>query len=104
LRRWLRGYQSGRGEVKMAMPPLWETELVDSELDNLSFHDLLEARFVKEFHNHGVSLQAIRIIARHARELFDSPYPFTCKRFQTDGKTIFAESLQESGDTESKVR
>lgn len=100
LRRWLRGYQSVHGEEKRAMPPLWKTELADSELDGLSFHDLLEARFVKEFHNHGVSLQAIRIIARHARELFDSPYPFTCKRFQTDGKTIFAESLQESGDTE----
>jgi len=100
LRRWLRGYQSGRGEEKRSVPPLWKTELAGSELDSLSFHDLLEARFVKEFHKHGVSLQAIRIIARHARELFDSPYPFTCKRFQTDGKTIFAESLRESGDTE----
>jgi len=100
LRRWLHGYPSGQGEKKKAMPPLWNTELSAAELDGLSFHDLLEARFVKEFHNHGVSLQAIRIIARHARELFNSPYPFTCKRFQTDGKTIFAESLRESGDTE----
>jgi len=100
LRRWLRGYQSGRGEEKRTMPPLWKTELADSELDGLSFHDLLEARFVKAFHQHGVSLQTIRIIAAHARELFDSPYPFTCKRFQTDGKTIFAESLHESGEPE----
>ncbi len=100
LRCWLRGYQFARGEEKRSMPPLWKTELVDSELDGLSFHDLLEARFVKAFHGHGVSLQTIRIIARHARELFNSPYPFTCKRFQTDGKTIFAESLRESGDTE----
>jgi len=96
LRRWLHGYQAG----KKTMPPLWETELTSSELVGLSFHDLLEVRFVKAFREHGVSLQTIRIAARHAREMFNSPYPFTCKRFQTDGKTIFAESLRESGDME----
>jgi len=100
LRRWLRGYKSTSGKNKNVLPPIWDTELAGSELDSLSFHDLLEARFVKEFHDHGVSLQTIRTISRHARELFESPYPFTCKRFQTDGKTIFAESLRESGEAD----
>lgn len=94
LRRWLHGYKSR----DKAMPPLWETELADSDLDGLSFHDLLEVKFVKVFRKHDVSLQTIRIAARHAREMFNSPYPFTCHRFQTDGKTIFWEAARESGD------
>jgi uncharacterized protein (DUF433 family) len=94
LRRWLRGYAT----EKTSMPPLWETELAGADLDGLSFHDLLEVRFVKAFRQHGVSLQTIRVAARHAREMFDSPYPFTCHRFQTDGKTIFGEAMRESGE------
>ncbi len=41
LRRWLHGY-----ETKKGIPPLWHSELTDAELDGLSFHDLLEVRFV----------------------------------------------------------
>jgi len=94
LRRWLHGYQSGETSV----PPLWESELSSEKLDGLSFHDLLEVRFVKNFRKYGVSLQTIRIAATHARDMFHSPYPFTCQRFQTDGKRIFGEALRESGD------
>jgi len=94
LRRWLHGYKAG----KKKMLPLWKTELTDSDLEGLSFHDLLEVRFVKEFRKHGVSLQTIRIAAHNAREMFNSPYPFTCNRFQTDGKTIFGEAMRETGE------
>ncbi len=94
LHRWLHGYKSGKKE----MPPLWETELKGSDLDGLSFHDLLEVRFVKAFREVGVSLQTIRIAARNAREMFNSPYPFTCNRFQSDGKTIFGEAMRETGE------
>jgi len=94
LRRWLHGYKAG----KKNMLPLWETELAGSDLDGLSFHDLLEVRFVKAFRKYGVPLQGIRIAARNAREMFNSPYPFTCHRFQTDGKTIFWESIRETGE------
>lgn len=100
LRRWLRGYGPVREGGQHDHPPLWITELADADLDGLSFHDLLEVRFVKQFRRAGVSLQTIRIAAAHARELFESKYPFTCRRFQTDGKTIFAEAVRESGDSE----
>ena len=100
LRRWLSGYSRlSRGESRQ-ISPLWRTELSEADLDGLSFHDLLEVRFVKQFRLAGVSLQTIRIASAHARELFNSPYPFTCRRFQTDGKTIFAEAVRESGEAE----
>lgn len=98
LRRWLRGYNSGKGEALRHHPPLWSSEIAGADVDGLSFHDLLEIRFVKAFRELGISLQTIRIAANNAREILESPYPFTCKSFQTDGKTIFAEALRESGD------
>ncbi|EPN46921.1 hypothetical protein A244_22321 [Pseudomonas syringae pv. actinidiae ICMP 18807] len=64
----------------------------------LGFHELLEIRFVHAFRQHGVSLQAIRSASLQAREMFGQRYPFTCRRFQTDGRDIFATVLDETGD------
>ena len=100
LRRWLRGYVSGKGEHERSQPPLWTSELAGSDIDGLSFHDLLEVRFVKAFRKAGVSLQTIRITAANAREILDSAYPFTCKSFQTDGKSIFAEAVHKTGEAD----
>ena len=82
------------------MPPLWNPEPKSEGLDGLSFHDLLEVRFVKHFRRLGISLQTIRIAAQNAREILGSPYPFTCRGFQTDGQSIFAEAIAVSGDPE----
>ncbi|MDN5851167.1 MAG: DUF433 domain-containing protein [Gammaproteobacteria bacterium] len=98
LRRWLQGYSQLLHGKRRRSPPLWTTELESSGLNGLSFHYLLEARFVKRFREYGVSLQTVRIAAAHAREALDNPYPFTCLSFQTDGKTIFLEAARESGE------
>ncbi len=96
LRRWLRGY--GRiDQDAREHPPLWQSELAAADVDAVSFHDLLEIRFVKAFRLHGVSLQTIRQVAKDARDML-GPYPFTCRRFETDGETIFESALEESDD------
>ena len=102
LRRWLDGYSyQNRAQDKPAsVPPLWESELSGEDMDGISFHDLLEIRFVQAFRQHGVSLQTIRLASHRARELFDTPYPFTSRRFRTDGRTIFASAIEEAGETE----
>ncbi|EAZ97982.1 hypothetical protein MELB17_23785 [Marinobacter sp. ELB17] len=94
IRRWLFGYTSGSKHYA----GLWRPQLEGRATQALGFHDLLEIRFVHAFRNYGVSLQAIRRASAHARELYDQPYPFTCKRFQTDGRSIFATVLEETGD------
>lgn len=94
IRRWIFGYKSDGVEL----PGLWAPELSFTEERLLGFHDLLEIRFVHAFRRHGVSLQAIRVASRQARELFHQAYPFTCRRFQTDGRSIFATVLDETGD------
>lgn len=102
LHRWLRGYsyKRGKSDEHKVIAPLWQSELTDYDIDGITFHELLEVRFVLAFRKHGVSLQAIRNASMNARELFNHQYPFTSKRFQTDGRTIFAEALKETGETE----
>ena len=94
IRRWMFGYKFDG----IAQPGLWTPELNFTEERLLSFHDLLEIRFVHAFRRHGVSLQAIRAASQQARDLFDQAYPFTCRRFQTDGRSVFATVLDETGD------
>lgn len=102
LRRWLRGYthKAYHSDNHVINSPLWKTELTDADIDGISFHDLLEVRFVKAFLKHGVSLQTIRVASHQARLLFNHPYPFTCRRFQTDGRTIFATAMEASGESQ----
>lgn len=100
IRRWLFGYQariSRTGEGRH-YPGLWDSQLKPFGLDGLGFHDLLEIRFVHALRKHGVSLQAIRVASRRASEYFHQPYPFTCRRFLTDGRAIFAEVREQTGD------
>lgn len=94
ISRWLFGYSAG----KKHYDGLWRPELADYDVRALGFHDLLEVRFVHAFRQHGVSLQAIRLASSHARAMYDQSYPFTCTRFQTDGRSIFATVLDETGD------
>lgn len=94
IRRWMFGYRAeGR-----AYPGLWRSELSAVDPALLGFHDLLEIRFVQAFRRHGVSLQAIRAASIAARDIFQQRYPFTCTRFQTDGRSIFATVFAETGD------
>lgn len=94
ISRWLFGYSAGNRQYES----LWRSQLADLETKALGFHDLLEVRFVYAFRKHGVSLQSIRLASEHAKTMYKHPYPFTCTRFQTDGRSIFATVLNETGD------
>lgn len=101
VRRWLLGYRRlYRGDTRIS-PPLWKTELVGADLaePTIGFRDLLELRLVNAFAKHGVHLSVIRATADAARTRFGSDYPLTMKRFLTDGKRIFAEVIEASGET-----
>ena len=95
IRRWVYGYESGN---RAHQPPLWHSQVVDETEETISFQDLLEIRFVNAFRDYGVPLPALRAAAEAAREYFDQPYPFTCKRFRTDGRSVFAQVTEETGE------
>lgn len=61
----------------------------------LTFEELMEIHFIQMFRSEGVSFQAIRKASQAAAQRFNTAYPFTFKRFDTDGKTIFATLIKE---------
>lgn len=101
IRRWLGGYShKNNGEVT-EIPPLWTPQIprLNNNLE-LGFRDLIELRFVQAFIKAGLGLKTIRNCLEFARECAGDDRPFSTRRFKTDGRTIFLESLQQSGDTE----
>jgi len=104
IRRWLAGYTyMHRGELH-EVPPLWTPELprVDDGLE-LSFRDLIELRFVHEFTQAGLGLLVIRNCLDYARSVIDSDRPFLSSRFQTDGRTLYLESVERSEKEEATL-
>lgn len=98
IRRWMLGYADQRGGSARDVAPLWRSQVprVDGTV-GLSFLDLIEIRFVHAFRRHGVSLAVIRRTAERAYQIFGQDHPFTRTRFRTDGRSIFAEVLEETG-------
>jgi uncharacterized protein (DUF433 family)/DNA-binding transcriptional MerR regulator len=100
IRRWLLGYRTGRDGAAPGLPPVWHGQVprIDGTV-GLGFLDLMELRFVRAFRQHGVSLAVIRQTAERARDIFQRDHPFTRTRFLTDGRWIFAETVEETGET-----
>lgn len=101
VNRWLRGYTFRRGGKERQMPPLWEPQHAEvQEHLEIGFRDLIELRFVKAFIDAGVGLLAVRNCLEYARECVQDQRPFSTRRFQTDGRTIFLESIDRASTIE----
>ena len=98
IRRWLQGYSYTSGGASRTSPPLWRQQIASEDSLILSFRDMLEVRFIDAFRRHGVSWKSIRVAAECAAEIIHDSYPFSTRRFKTDGRSIFAEIVQETGD------
>jgi uncharacterized protein (DUF433 family) len=99
VRRWLGGYEYTREGETQHIDPLWKSQIPsdDGEIE-LGFRDLIELRFVGAFIDAGLGLKTIRHCLAYARECVDDDRPFSTRRFQTDGRTIFLESVNSAGD------
>jgi uncharacterized protein (DUF433 family) len=94
INRWLGGYRYEELGRTVSMPPLWRPELPSDEHHlELSFRDLIELRFVKAFLDAGLGLKTVRACLNYAREWVANPHPFSTRKFRTDGRTIFLESI-----------
>jgi uncharacterized protein (DUF433 family) len=99
IARWLGGYsyRNRKGNVAEA-PPLWRPQLprLGPQLE-LGFRDLIELRFVIAFVEQGVGLNVVRRCLENARRVMEEERPFATRKFRTDGRTIFLESLVQEG-------
>lgn len=101
IHRWLGGYSHKNNGRVTAIPPLWTPQLprFDDQME-IGFRDLIELRFVQAFLDAGLGLKTIRNCLECARECVNDERPFSTRRFKTDGRTIFLESLKHSGESE----
>lgn len=92
---------TGRGGCSRSASSCRCTEVpkFDSKVE-LSFRDLMELRSVQLFLEQGLSLQAIRRAIEKAVECFGMERPLSTQRFRTDGRTIFLEVAQETGEAQ----
>jgi uncharacterized protein (DUF433 family) len=100
IRRWLRGYRFKSKSKVYTSPPLWNGQLepIDNKLA-LGFLDLIEIRFVDAFLKSGVSWAMIHKAREKAAERFpEVSHPFCTNRFVTDGREIFVELHEETGE------
>jgi uncharacterized protein (DUF433 family) len=101
INRWLGGYAHIYKGEHVTIPPLWTPQLprFDEHIE-LGFRDLIELRFIQAFLNAGLGLKTVRYLLDYARECVNDPRPFSTRRFQTDGRTIFLDTVQKSGEAE----
>lgn len=92
VRIWVGGHKGKQN-------PIIENELgrVDGKVA-VSFHNLMELRFVALFHGAGVKLREIRAIMNEVKDVLDHPHPFaTHTIFKTDGRKIVAQIGKKNG-------
>ena len=99
IRRWVLGYQYPLQGKQVEKKPVIAADypLIGGEIA-ISFADLVEVRYIEAFRSAGVSWKSIRTAHERARELFVASHPFNLHRFATDGRTIFVQALEVSGE------
>lgn len=101
LRRWIRTFTYTAKGHQYLHTPVIPRYFSDEDDKPITFLELIELLFVRLFREEGLSMQYIRIAARIAADYFETPYPFAVKRFDTDGKFIFA-TLENEPVTQSR--
>lgn len=86
LKRWANEYHRTRDGKQHVMPPVIERN--GSAPGILTFFELIELAFVREFRKAGVRMERVREAHEALRSAMSTPYPFATKRFGTDGAQI----------------
>ena len=96
ISRWLRGHEAN----SRSYAALWRAQ-ADMGEDGLflGFRDLMEVRVAAAFILRGLSPQRVRRAIDLAREVIDDEHPLSTTRFRTDGRTVFLQVIEESGET-----
>jgi uncharacterized protein (DUF433 family) len=80
---------------------LWVRSLARNPSDRpltLSFFDLLEIAFVRTFLDLGLPMRTIRHATIEGSHLFGVAHPFCLRRFQTEGRELFARVAETAGE------
>lgn len=92
LKGWAEGYRHHRGDVVRTSEPILDRSKTEAGL--VTFAELIELFFVREFINAGVKLPRVRVVHSHLRREWGTPFPFAFGKLYTDGRTL----LMAAGD------
>ncbi|MBB2165393.1 MerR family transcriptional regulator [Gluconacetobacter sp. 1b LMG 1731] len=90
----VRAWVYGNGSEAVLTPEL----ATEDGQEALSFINLVEILFLAELRGQGVSLQSIRTMLDRAKRMLGTEHPFAVRRFHTDGKAIWLETAEATGD------
>ena len=90
LRGWVKGYKNLRIDAVRISTPVIAPQAEDLGL--LTFYELIELFFVKQFADVGVTLPKIKRAHELLREKWDTPYPFARNDLYTDGRELLSKS------------
>lgn len=93
-----------QGHANKSAPVIHRDFMPVDSVQELSFWDLMEVRFIEHFRKQKISLQLLRKIAAKARDDFKNEHPFALSKviFMTDRKRIFTSVIEESGEQRIK--
>ena len=95
VRRWLKGYAYAYHDRQVYMSPVVSGSQA-GETRYASFLDLIDLLFVKQFLDHGISLQKIRKALDEASHILSTRH-FARQSFFTDGKDLYLK-VKDQGD------
>ncbi|MCB2204811.1 hypothetical protein KQI65_08675 [bacterium] len=95
VRRWLKGYTYALHARQVHQNPVVSGSQA-SETSYASFLDLIDLLFVKQFLDHGISLQRIRKALDEASHILETRH-FARQSFFTDGKDLYLQ-VKDQGD------
>lgn len=87
VRRWANGYSYERKHDRTERPPVLQTGRINR--DSLTFRELIELFFVREYTNAGIALTEVRDTARALAKDYGE-HPFAAQKLLTDGKRLLA--------------
>lgn len=96
-RRWIDGY--ARGDRRY--PPVIRPEHTGDE--SVTWGEFVEARFLANYRDKGVSLARLRPVVERLRRELDTPYPLAMARLWVDDRDLVAE-VQEAEGLETALR
>lgn len=90
VKRWIKGYPYETKHGHRFSRPVVRHQVDRLHDDNiLTFAELIELRFVALFRELGIAMSVIRDAANYLSRSWDTDYPFTLERLDTDGAKIF---------------
>lgn len=91
ISRWVEGYVCKLRDGQREYAPV----IFKQEEAALSFGDLVELMYTREFRKAGVELDSIRKVGLKYREAWNTPYPLATKRFINDGRDVLLREGEE---------